>query len=261
MNMLTFFRKMRKSLLGSGQVQRYLLYAFGEIALVVIGILIALQVNNLNETRKDLRLEGEYYCRLLEDVEQDKIQLNEFIEQSKSRLSASNRAAGLLQKEKALKYEVGTQMNLSIRGIYADFVPNNSAFEDLKSGANLNVIQDKSIVKSLNKYYNKIRQYSSIAKVNASMSIDRFDAYKDRFAIGWVHSTMKTDRFKKGMDPEVYDAMNIDQSEYLIPEVQFMLYNDALANISANSRRLELFGFMEIEIEHLLDTLRKKCPG
>ena len=69
--MLTFLRKIRRSLIISGSIKkpaspvsggqsfwrrragRYLLYAIGEIALVVIGILIALQINNWNEWRKD----------------------------------------------------------------------------------------------------------------------------------------------------------------------------------------------------------------
>ncbi len=51
--MLTFFRRIRKSLIESGPFKKYLLYAIGEIALVVIGILIALQINNWNEWKKD----------------------------------------------------------------------------------------------------------------------------------------------------------------------------------------------------------------
>jgi len=47
--MLTFFRRIRKGLLDGGATSKYLLYAIGEIALVVIGILIALQINNWNE--------------------------------------------------------------------------------------------------------------------------------------------------------------------------------------------------------------------
>ncbi|WP_282124771.1 hypothetical protein [Algibacter mikhailovii] len=50
--MIKFFRKIRYSLFSKGETRRYLKYAFGEIALVVIGILIALQLNNWNESRK-----------------------------------------------------------------------------------------------------------------------------------------------------------------------------------------------------------------
>ncbi|MDH7914447.1 DUF6090 family protein [Winogradskyella sp. SYSU M77433] len=50
--MLKFFRNIRKSLLNEGKTGKYLKYAIGEIVLVVIGILIALQINNWNENRK-----------------------------------------------------------------------------------------------------------------------------------------------------------------------------------------------------------------
>ncbi|MFT6809990.1 MAG: hypothetical protein ACJA01_003233, partial [Saprospiraceae bacterium] len=55
--MLTFFRRIRKGLLEGGKTRKYLVYAIGEIALVVIGILIAVQINNRNEWRKDRLLE------------------------------------------------------------------------------------------------------------------------------------------------------------------------------------------------------------
>ena len=55
--MLTFLRKIRKSLIDSSSTRKYLLYAVGEILLVMIGILLALQVNNWNEWRKERILE------------------------------------------------------------------------------------------------------------------------------------------------------------------------------------------------------------
>ena len=55
--MLTFFRRIRKGLLGDGETRKYVLYAIGEIALVVIGILIALQINNWNENDKERAFE------------------------------------------------------------------------------------------------------------------------------------------------------------------------------------------------------------
>ena len=55
--MLTFFRRIRKSLLESGSAHKYFPYAIGEVLLVMIGILLALQVNNWNEGLKSRNLE------------------------------------------------------------------------------------------------------------------------------------------------------------------------------------------------------------
>jgi len=90
--MLTFFRKIRKTLLESGSTRRYLLYAIGEIALVVIGILIAVQINNLNEVKIQRNLEQEALARLLEDLQQDADRLH-FLDTSYVRLISEDRMA------------------------------------------------------------------------------------------------------------------------------------------------------------------------
>ena len=55
--MIKFFRKIRQNLLSEGKIGKYFKYAIGEIILVVIGILIALQLNNYNETLNQNNLE------------------------------------------------------------------------------------------------------------------------------------------------------------------------------------------------------------
>ena len=67
--MLTFLRKVRKSLIDSGSTRRYLIYAIGEILLVMIGILLALQVNNWNEWRKDRIKERQILEQIQDDLE------------------------------------------------------------------------------------------------------------------------------------------------------------------------------------------------
>ncbi len=78
--MFRFFRKIRQRLLNSNKVSRYLLYALGEILLVVIGILIALQVDNWNEERKDSKREA----ALLAEIHRDFLANLELFEQSQA---------------------------------------------------------------------------------------------------------------------------------------------------------------------------------
>jgi hypothetical protein len=66
--MIKFFRKMRQRLLTENKFSKYLLYATGEMILVVIGILIALQINDWNEERKINSKSYNYLQRLQEDM-------------------------------------------------------------------------------------------------------------------------------------------------------------------------------------------------
>ena len=66
--MLTFFRRIRKGLLDGGATRKYLLYAIGEILLVMIGILLALQVNNWNESLKEQQSELMLLRSLKEEI-------------------------------------------------------------------------------------------------------------------------------------------------------------------------------------------------
>lgn len=67
--MLRFFRQIRQRLLTDNKFSKYLLYAIGEILLVVIGILIALQVDNWNTWKKDRKAEKELIQNLSENLE------------------------------------------------------------------------------------------------------------------------------------------------------------------------------------------------
>lgn len=67
--MIPFFRKLRKQLANDNKPLKYMRYAIGEIVLVVIGILIALSINNWNETQKQERLELRYLKDLKKELE------------------------------------------------------------------------------------------------------------------------------------------------------------------------------------------------
>jgi len=64
-------------------------YAIGEIVLVVIGILIALSINNWNERMKNAETELLYYCRIYDDLKLDKELINEYVEKANRRIAKS----------------------------------------------------------------------------------------------------------------------------------------------------------------------------
>jgi hypothetical protein len=83
--MIKIFRNIRKSLLTEdlparkvGKTIKYFKYAIGEIILVVIGILIAVQVNSWNTDNKDKKLEKRYITDLIQDLQADSVAIAEY---------------------------------------------------------------------------------------------------------------------------------------------------------------------------------------
>ena len=77
--MIKFFRHIRQNLIMENKTGKYLKYAIGEIVLVVIGILIALQINNWNETKKEQAMTNKYLSGFVSDLEKDRAQLDNLI--------------------------------------------------------------------------------------------------------------------------------------------------------------------------------------
>ena len=81
--MINFFRKIRKQLADDKKPIKYFRYAIGEIVLIVIGILIALSINNWNQYRIERVEEDNYIYRIIEDLKQDTTYLNNKIKETK----------------------------------------------------------------------------------------------------------------------------------------------------------------------------------
>lgn len=88
--MIPFYRKIRKKLADNNQFLKYSRYAIGEIVLVVIGILIALQINNWNEDQKGKQREMTYLENIKTDLLLNIDELNNFIESRKSCIASCN---------------------------------------------------------------------------------------------------------------------------------------------------------------------------
>ena len=84
--MINFFRKTRKKMADDNRPLKYIRYAIGEIVLVVVGILIALSINNWNEGRINLKLEKIILIELKSDLEENLIMFKENIRTEKETL-------------------------------------------------------------------------------------------------------------------------------------------------------------------------------
>ena len=66
--MIKFFRHIRRTMINQNQMGKYFKYAIGEILLVMVGILLALQVNNWNNNRIDAKREASYIKNIERDL-------------------------------------------------------------------------------------------------------------------------------------------------------------------------------------------------
>ncbi len=152
--MIKFFRHIRRSLINENNMGKYFKYAIGEILLVVIGILIALQINNWNEHRKDKQKSINYHKRLLEDVNLIITSSEKLYDRSTLTLQAISETIKILEK--------GTISNDKEQSIFDDAiikfprfsypVPELSTFDEMKSNGDLNLITSKELLKTINSF-------------------------------------------------------------------------------------------------------------
>ena len=104
--MFKFFRNIRQSLLMKDKISKYYKYAFGEIILVVIGILIALSINNWNEARKNRIEQLILINNIIEDLRLDSIHINKSLsEVGNQKKLVDDLISKSLDKKKQLNYE------------------------------------------------------------------------------------------------------------------------------------------------------------
>lgn len=144
--MLRFFRQIRQRLLIQNKFSIYLLYAIGEILLVVIGILIALQVDNWNEERKERVFANELLEDVLISVRENMTYLNIVIESNQTGIKSGEIIS--LHLERDLPYHDSLNIHFSHAVGYSTPILRNAGYESLKSYG-LNIIENDSILKSL----------------------------------------------------------------------------------------------------------------
>jgi len=142
--MIKFFREIRQKLITENKFSKYLIYAIGEIVLVVIGILIAIQINNANEIRKSRNKEVGYLENIKEDLNINSDKIKSLIERRNGRTEVAHKLIGHIEGEPVNDWH---EFNLEIIKIYTweRFYQHNYTFEELISSGNLSFIKNDSI--------------------------------------------------------------------------------------------------------------------
>ena len=146
--MIRFIRRIRHQLLDSGRITRYLAYAGGEIILVVIGILIALQINNWNESRKDRKSEVQILSAILENLSEDKANLNISI----NSFETNKRYIARFYETPRLPYDSVAYL-FTQAYLINDFRPIQSAYELSISSGKMDLIRDKKLTQMIQRLY------------------------------------------------------------------------------------------------------------
>ena len=225
--MIKFFRKIRQNLLTENKFSKYMLYAIGEIILVVIGILIALQINNFNEQRKDREKEQVVLKQLKEDYETDLNQLKQKMEmRDEIVLSALNVL-------KAIDYPDKIVRNSFIINLAR--VDNDPTFDpienDLISSGNLRLIENEKLKRLLSNWSSDVIALQELEATWSNKIVQQYEPLLSKLGITrdvsdyWVNSNNQS-----GM---------LDENSYVIETVIGSSKNSSSIHEITNSRDIE----------------------
>lgn len=154
--MLTFFRRIRKGLLGSGATGKYILYAIGEILLVVVGILIALQINNWNQEIAIRKSERTILQGILTELNKNIVQLQRVIEDHRI---TEQTGREILHWYNGDMNEHDDDVTDSLIVVFPSFITFNPGLGYLKSvisSGKINHIQNQTIVSFITEFEDRV---------------------------------------------------------------------------------------------------------
>ncbi|WP_445385784.1 DUF6090 family protein [Robiginitalea sp. IMCC44478] len=158
--MIKFFRKIRENLISENQFNKYLLYAIGEIILVVIGILIALQINNWNEQKRERRIEQEYLISLKSEFNTNLEKVNISIAKAKDILNGVNGLIALFDKDVSNGISSDSvDKRLQVLGKSFVFQPTRGVLSDIVSSGNLNTITSQKLRQRIASFESLVEDY------------------------------------------------------------------------------------------------------
>ncbi|RYM34927.1 hypothetical protein ERX46_06005 [Brumimicrobium glaciale] len=249
--MIKFFRKFRQRMLIENKFGKYLLYAVGEIILVVIGILIALQINNNNEERKIKIKELSYLANIKADSHLNLIELKAYIITRERSVNSAETILEFFENIENVDPEDFNFHNLNVQ-IWYPFNKNNNAYQELINSGNLAIISNDSIKNLL---INMELNYKQIEFIERHMRQD-FESYlyPIYFSITDLQSDITNYTFQVSKGTEGTKAeLSKDKMELLLKNQTFK--NGFVLSIFSNNRLILDYKKMILMTEKLLSSI------
>ncbi|QRM88091.1 hypothetical protein FG167_02250 [Lacinutrix sp. WUR7] len=230
--MIKFFRKIRYDLMEKNKTGKYLKYAIGEIVLVVIGILIALSINNWNETRKQKGTTNSIYFIVKEDLINDISEIDSFLKyyDEVRKPSFETVLNTKLTKEDWLK----NPQYISVIDGYKDFSINQRGSELLKNQSVLIVNTEQNLASEINLFYNQ-----HIVEIDVSIEElfrQNVEINKNLKKYDWFSSLLIHKEMEGVID---YISNNpIAKNEITLYYLVFDVYAQELINFRENAKEL-----------------------
>jgi hypothetical protein len=250
--MLRFFRQIRQSLLTQNKFSRYFLYAVGEILLVVIGILLALQIDTWNNGNIDRRKEKEYLSSLIEDLQTQQRLVSAQIQHEARMREKCEIALKQLTSEK-IHFD---NLTVSLGDITRrTFVVNDPTFQDLKSSGNILLIRDNALRKEILSFYQFLEYSALVIHTSNETSIAVFrDFLLDNLVIDMNQTDSLT--VAGGVDFSITTAKvpwaeEVQEEQFRDKKILLKILNRVAARGRTSSVNLDLMNRLEDRIEFM----------
>ena len=255
--MIKIFRNIRRKLLHEGKASNYLLYAIGEIALVMIGILLALQVNTWNQNRLDNITEVEYYKRFLDDVLLDEQLIANQVTQTEKRMNSANQLLASLQSGHSDMAKIATEIVNSVSRSDFSLTATQTTYEDIKSSGSVHLIRDDEIKNQLDHYYAFMTALTNTINSNAARLASRMLHKEDVIGTGLAHLASR----QGGIDSSVVNITELKNLGRLTDENRLVLMNDAVFYSAITSRNLQHLSALQERVKDMKQILKAKCES
>ena len=231
-----------------------MLYAVGEIILVVIGILIALQINTNNNSNEQRKLEQEYLLSLQAEFSTNLNKINASINENEQRIEALENLLTLFDRNvlDTVSNQAISQMFLPILGSDISYLPAKGVLNDIISSGKLNIILNKSLRQNLASFESSLDLLN--IQLNGAVFADeklRAFIYKE----GSVRNIVKDIGFKDFEHESISEKVN---NKLMFESVEFENYLLPYLLLAEATNGPRLFGGIKLEIEIILKEIMQE---